>query len=412
MSHQHEGLQSLLDNDLYKLTMQYAVLQHYKDAQVVYQFTNREKELHLNAEAVEWLEQKIHEMANLQLTKDEAKYIQSLPFFDDSYVKYLSEFRYQPSKNVTIQFDKDTEDLQIQVRGAWHETILYEVPLLALISEAYFRYVDRDWNYDGQVDQASGKARALLEAGCAVSEFGTRRRRDFKTHDMVFGAIYNTYQQYKSDCEKAKQQPKGVVSGTSNVYLAMKYGVTPIGTVAHEFFMAVSALEGVQGANRKTLEKWTQTYHGALGIALTDTFTTDVFLRDFRGELAKTYAGVRQDSGDPMTFIPLMVNHYKSLGIDPSTKTIVFSDALTVEKAIHLLHSCEEYGIKASFGIGTYFTNDFHKASDPSVKSKPLNIVIKMHECKGQRVIKLSDDALKHSADMATVNKFKKELGI
>lgn len=176
--------------------------------------------------------------------------------------------------------------------------------------------------------------------------------------------------------------------------------------------MAVSALEGVQHANRETLNIWYDVYKGNLGVALTDTFTTPVFLKDFDYDLASKYIGVRQDSGDPSEFIEKMVAHYKKIGIDPSTKTIVFSDSLDANRAINLYNMAEKAGIKASFGIGTSLTNDFKKTSDKSVKSKPMNIVIKLKECNGKRVIKLSDDVLKNSADAATVIAFKKELGI
>lgn len=176
--------------------------------------------------------------------------------------------------------------------------------------------------------------------------------------------------------------------------------------------MAVSALEGIKHANRDTLNIWYNVYKGNLGIALTDTFTTPIFLQDFDLDLASKYTGVRQDSGDPLDFINIMVAHYKSIGIDPSTKTIVFSDSLNVERAINLQNQTLKAGIKASFGIGTSLTNDFQKVSDKSIKSKALNIVIKLKECNGKRVIKLSDDSLKHSADEATISAFKKELGI
>lgn len=182
--------------------------------------------------------------------------------------------------------------------------------------------------------------------------------------------------------------------------------------LAHEFFMAVSALEGVQHANRETLNIWFNVYKGNLGIALTDTFTTQIFLQDFDYDLASKYTGVRQDSGDSSAFIDKMVEHYKKIGIDPSTKTIVFSDSLNVERAISLYDKSQKAGIKASFGIGTSLTNDFNKTSDKNTKSKPMNIVIKLKECNGKRVIKLSDDVLKNSADADTVSAFKKELGI
>lgn len=176
--------------------------------------------------------------------------------------------------------------------------------------------------------------------------------------------------------------------------------------------MAVSALEGVQHANAITLNKWYDTYPTAVGIALTDTFTTDVFLRDFDKDLATKYGAVRQDSGDPAEFIQRMLDHYTSLGIDPATKMIVFSDALDVARAKKLQDLCNKAGIKASFGIGTSLTNDFRRASNPAEKSKPMNIVIKMKYCNDKRVIKLSDDALKHSASDDLVEKLKKELNI
>ncbi|KAI9031881.1 nicotinate phosphoribosyltransferase [Phycomyces nitens] len=408
MEQSQMALASILDNDLYKFTMQHCALQHYKDAQVVYQFTNREKELSLNQEAFNWLKEQINLMESLVLTADEREYMASFPFFDQSYIDYLAKFRFRPQEQIHAQFDASTETLSLTIKGLWHETILYEVPVLALISEAYFRFVDRDWTYDGQEEQAKEKTRALVTNGCHFSEFGTRRRRDFKTHDIVMGAIHAEYQAL------LKENPdiKGGVTGTSNVYLAKKYGVRAIGTLAHEFFMAVSALEGIKHANRTTLERWYETYQGNLGIALTDTFTTKVFLQDFNKDLADKYIAVRQDSGDAIKFISTIVDHYKSIGVDPSTKMIVFSDALDVKRAVQLVSLSEKAGIKASFGIGTSLTNDFKKASDPSQKSKPLNIVIKMSECNGKRVIKLSDDVLKNSADAETVRRFKEELGI
>ncbi|KAI9276693.1 nicotinate phosphoribosyltransferase [Phascolomyces articulosus] len=404
MTSKHEVFPSILDNDLYKFTMQYAVLQHYKDAQAVFQFTNRDKDLQLNAAAVSWLDKQIKDMANLELTVDERNYIASFDYFDESYADYLQKFRYRPDEQVKYKFDPESREFELEVTGVWHETILYEVPLLALISEAYFKFVDRDWNHDGQYEKAVEKGVQLLENGCKFSEFGTRRRRDFKTHDIVMHGL--------KDAAAKAQNATGLFSGTSNVYLAKKYDTNAIGTVAHEFFMAISALEGVEHANRCTLERWYETYKGALGIALTDTFTTGVFLRDFDHDLAEKYAAVRQDSGDPVEFIQLMVNHYKSVGVDPKSKFIVFSDALDVPRAIKLQKAAQEAGIGASFGIGTSLTNDYTKLSDPSQKSTPMNMVIKMKYCNGKRVIKLSDDVLKYSASDDLVSELKQKLGI
>lgn len=170
-------------------------------------------------------------MELLKLTDVEREYMSRLSFFDKEYVDYLSEFQYKPSEQVETKFDEATGDFELEVSGKWHETILYEVPLLALISEAYFRFTDRDWNYESQVERAVQKTRALVEHGCVFSEFGTRRRRDFKTHDLVLKTIYETNEDYKQVCAKEGTTPKGNAAGTSNVFLAMKYNVPVIGTV-------------------------------------------------------------------------------------------------------------------------------------------------------------------------------------
>ncbi|KAI9251597.1 nicotinate phosphoribosyltransferase [Sporodiniella umbellata] len=401
----HEVFPSILDNDLYKFTMQNAVFKHYKkDIPVVYQFTNREKDLHLNAEAVGWLQQQINNLEFLTLTEAERDYLSNYFYFKPDYLDFLQQFRFKPKEQVKIVYDESTNDFELEIVGQWIDTILYEVPLLALISESYFRFVDRDWSYDGQIEQAAEKTKALLDNGCAFAEFGTRRRRDFKTQDLVVRTMCETYNQTPT--------AKGVFTGTSNVYLAMKYQLNAIGTVAHEFFMAISALEDVQHANRETLKIWHSVYKGALGVALTDTFTTSLFLKDFDRDLASKYTGVRHDSGDPMTFANRIVEHYKSIGIDPSTKVIVFSDSLTVDRAVALQEHASRLGIRSSFGIGTYLTNDYKKSSDTHQKSKPMNIVIKIKECSGKRVIKLSDDVSKHSADDELVAAFERELGI
>lgn len=176
------------------------------------------------------------DMEHLRLTDKEREYLSSLSFFDQEYVDYLAQFQFKPSEQIKLSYDESTQELELEISGKWHETILYEVPVLALISESYFRFTDRDWNYDGQVERAVKKAKTLLENGCVFSEFGTRRRRDFKTHDLVMKTIYETSQEYKQECNKSGQSPKGSFSGTSNVYLAMKYNVLAIGTVGKVYF--------------------------------------------------------------------------------------------------------------------------------------------------------------------------------
>ena len=172
------------------------------------------------------------------MTDAEREYLSGYPYFQQDYIDFLYQFRYKPKEQVKLKFDKTTNDLELEVVGNWHETILYEVPLLALISEAYFRFVDKDWNYDGQYEHAAEKARVLLEHGCAFAEFGTRRRRDFKTQDMVIRALKETFETYKTNCLQEGKEVKGLLTGTSNVYFAMKYAMNAIGTVGKLFILA------------------------------------------------------------------------------------------------------------------------------------------------------------------------------
>ncbi|CAM0142330.1 unnamed protein product [Umbelopsis sp. WA50703] len=406
------GLASILDNDLYKFSMQQVVFKNYRDAVVNYKFTNRTRSMKLNQQAVEWLKNNVKGMENMALSEEEYQYLSSLGFIEKDYLDYLKTFRFRPDEQVHFHLDSETGDFELNVTGSWLETILYEVPLLALISESYFLYVDTDWNHDGQYEKAYQKAEALLKEGCKFSEFGTRRRRDLHTHNTIMKALLDAEKDYIKLCEANGQRPLGALTGTSNVHLAKKYNITPIGTVAHEFFMGVSALEGIEQANKKALQRWLDVYKGALGIALTDTFRTEVFFRDFDRGLALAFSGVRQDSGDPLKFVDAMVEHYRKLDIDPKTKVIVFSDALDVPKAIQLQNYCTKAGVNSSFGIGTHFTNDFRRLSATDQKSEPMNMVIKMNVCNDTPVIKLSDDVLKNSGDTAFVKQIKNQLGL
>lgn len=318
------------------------------------------------------------------------------------------------------------------VKGLWVDTILYEIPLLALTSEAYFLFMDKDWNYDGQEEKAYKKGLRLLEAGCVVSEFGTRRRRDYHTQALVFRGLV------KAKKEGEKQGLPGKISGTSNVHLAMRFGISPIGTVAHEWFMGVAAITGnYDTATTTALSYWVGCFgEGVLGIALTDTFGTPIFLRAFSqplpnlsstepepksgdslststGKKQKTFAevftGVRQDSGDPANFVKLMRDFYDKEGITEK-KTIVFSDSLNIDLCLEYKRIAEEAGFNCTFGVGTFFTNDFEHLTT-GTKSTPLNIVIKISSANGNQAIKISDNIGKNTGDKETVAKVKKELG-
>ena len=366
-------IKSILDTDLYKLTMQNFVLQHYPDAEVVYEFKNRDKSMKFTDKAVIEINNQIKLMANLKLKVKEREWLTAnAPFLPPTYIDYLSNFKFDP---YTVYAYLDDDELKLRVKGKARDMILWEVHLMAIISEVYFKTVDIFWGMDDQDKIAEEKARNLSHAGCKFADFGTRRRRNYETQDIVVS--------------KMKDFPGFV--GTSNPHFAMKYGVKPIGTCAHEAIGAVAALFSLNHPNKVFMEKWTETYHGNLGIMLPDTFGIDTFFKDFDTQKAKLWDGLRHDSGDPFEFVDKVREHYLSLGIDPKEKTIVFSDSLNVTKAIELKKYCENK-IKCSFGIGTFFTNDFYC-------SKPLNMVIKLVEIDGVPVVKLGEGDGKGNGD-------------
>ncbi|KAI9656388.1 MAG: nicotinate phosphoribosyltransferase [Alyxoria varia] len=465
-----EGIFSVLDTDLYKLTMQSAVLKYFPDVEVTYSFTNRTPHLKLSRDAFGWLQLMIQRLENITLSQEEHAYLKSAcPFFSDQYLHYLKGFRFRPKDHLAARFTPDVDNgrpddvgqVEMHTSGLWVETILYEIPLLALTSEAYFKFCDRDWTHERQKDIACDKGLRLVEAGCMVSEFGTRRRRDYHTMELVIKGLK------QAQSEGASKSHKGRISGTSNVHFAMKYDLPPIGTVAHEWFMGVAAVtENYEAATETALNHWIGTFgKGVLAIALTDTFGTSDFLKAFakpiprstivdlgvsttlpsaathapqeppnqttstnppiaaptNGEdsepstgnletYADVFAGVRQDSGDPLEFARTMRKFYDEQKIQQK-KTIVFSDSLNVDRCIDYQAAAEKLGFQPSFGVGTFFTNDFKRASDGITKSPPLNIVIKLSSANGRPAVKISDNMGKNTGDSATVAEIKQKLG-
>ena len=422
-----EGVFSFLDTDLYKLTMQCAILKFFPTIEVEYAFNNRTPHMRLNRPAFEWLQEQVARLANITLSNREEKWLRKhCHFLTEDYLSYLRDFRLQPEEQVQLSFshvNDDFGDLSIITKGLWVETVLYEIPLLALTSEAYFKFVDRDWTHADQEEKAYDKGITLLKHGCLVSEFGSRRRRDFHTQDLVIQGLVRA--------SKEDSLP-GKLTGTSNVYFAMEHGIPPVGTVAHEWYMGIAAItDDYEHANELGLKYWLACYgEGVLGIALTDTFGTEDFFKAFqkhiparRGSAAsaaemeapsKTYAhvfaGVRQDSGDPKKYLRQVRDFYDSVGIKEA-KSVVHSDALNMEKCIEYKDIGESLGLRPSFGIGTFFTNDFVAKSDSQAKSKPLNIVIKLSRAGGRPAIKLSDDKGKHTGHQETVQQVKTRLG-
>jgi len=359
-------VKSIFDNDLYKFTMLQAVLDKCDGTPVRYVFNNRRKEGVFTPKFISAFDEQLDGMASLRVSASELdEFTKACPFFPSSFFSYLKDYRFNPNQ---VQLRLIDNEIEIGIEGPWQETILWEVPLLYMVSELYFKMIDTDWTFNENDQQMRLLEKALVLKDCNFADFGTRRRRNYDVQDLVVRTLMKS---------------PGFV-GTSNVHLALKHGVKPIGTMAHEWIMAMSVLKGMRHANKAALTAWSEVFNGDLGIALTDTFGTDPFFEDFDGYLARLFDGVRQDSGDPLEFGEKAINHYNRMGIDPMTKTIVFSDSLSDKKAAQISDRFAGR-IRVSFGIGTHLTNDF-----PG--STPLNIVIKLAECNGVPVVKLGDD--------------------
>ena len=370
-------IHSMIDDDLYKFTMGQAVFLRYPEGRVEYRFTNRGAQ-RFNEAFLTALNEELVAIESLQATEEEIAFLRSTGYFGEPYLRFLKDYRYDAREVFSALADDG--DLVIRARGPWARTIYWEVKLMAIISELYFSLVDTDWSLDGQLDRAREKFAILREGKAPFADFGTRRRRSFAAQELVVKSF-------------AQEPEKGVFLGTSNVYLAMRYGLKPVGTTAHEWFQGISALESLNHANRQALRSWADLYRGT-GIpliGLTDTFTTEAFLTDFNPELAAEYGGVRHDSGCPFSFADRIVEFYEDIGIRAAGKSITFSDGLTASKAAQI-RSYVGDRIQAVFGIGTHFTNDF-----PG--SPALNIVIKLYAVDGIPVVKLSDSPTKASGD-------------
>lgn len=298
--------------------------------------------------------------------------------------------------------------LEILIVGKWLHVILYEVPVMAIVSETYFQTVDTDWRPDGQQARAAEKAHTLLTQGVMLSEFGTRRRRSLKTHEAVIAGLLDAHRAL------AETPGAGRLLGTSNLYLARQFQLAAVGTVAHEWTMAIAAIHGYEHSNLRALELWDAVYqppaftptrpNDNLTIALTDTFSTRVFWDDLLAsehgvEMLRRWRGVRQDSGDARMFVRHALDVYRRIGVDPGEKLVIFSDGLNVPKCLALQAYAQEAGIRAGFGVGTNLTNDFDKASRPTEKSRALNMVLKLDSINGHPTVKISDELTKNTGD-------------
>lgn len=385
-------IKSVLDNDFYKFTMQQGVIRLFPEAKAKYKFINRGNHS-FPAGFSDALTKAVADMATLKLTKEEKIFFEvNCPYLDPVYLDFLEGFRYNPEEVHIVQ---NGNDLEVTIEGLWYRTILWEVPLMALICELYYVLTDAKPASNSQISEITKqKIDNYKKLGITVAEFGTRRRYSYEVHRTVMQSL----KQYGTDC----------FIGTSNVHMAMLYQTKPIGTHAHEWFMFHAARYGYKMSNAMGLEHWVQVYRGDLGIALSDTYTTEVFFKQFDKMFSKLFDGVRHDSGDPLQFADKVIAHYQKMGINPQSKSIIFSDGLDYNKVERIVAYCKDR-IGMSFGIGTNFTND--------VGLKPMNIVIKMTEAlpkdgEWTQVVKLSDEPGKNTGNQTTIDLAKTILGI
>ncbi len=384
------------DDDLYKFTMCCAVIDNYPRTQVKYKFNDRNNTVYPSGFADE-LRHQIELLENVVITGEEINFMRHrCKYIPDWFYSFLKGFRYDRNR-VSVSQD-DEGHLNVDFEGSWSETILLEVKVLAIISELYYIMTDKESliDCDSYYNISWNKAKRLIDAGCVFSDFGTRRRASFKAQDTVIRAM--------KECQNEIKGP-GHFVGTSNIYFAMKYDLTPIGTMAHELICAIAGMYGPQMANYLAMKTWAQTYRGALGTFLYDTYGWRIFSLNFSEDYANMFKGLRVDSGDNYKELDMIAAKYRSLNIDPMTKQIVFSNGLDVDEAIKI-HKYANGKCQPSFGIGTHFTNDFSGI-------KPMNIVIKLLAVKITEswpfycdTCKLSEDRGKYTGNTATVKRF------
>ncbi|HEY9131539.1 MAG TPA: nicotinate phosphoribosyltransferase [Dyella sp.] len=373
-------INSLLDTDLYKFSMMQVVLHHYPAAQVEYRFKCRNPGVNL-VPYIDEIRAELAALCSLRFSEEELDYLRSWRFIKSDFVDFLTLFQLN-AKYVTIEpSPAGNGEIEIRIVGPWLHTILFEVPLLAIVNEVYFR------NTQPGLDLGEGRRRlhekiALLRdtaghEGCRIADYGTRRRFSREWQREVVATLR----------EGLGEQ----LTGTSNVWLAWRLGLRPLGTLAHEYLQAHQALgPRLRDSQVAALETWAREYRGDLGIALSDVYGLSAFLRDFDMYFCKLFDGTRHDSGDPFEWGERVLAHYRANRVDPSSKVLVFSDGLDIPKVMQL-YTHFRGRCQLAFGVGTNLTND--------VGPSPLNIVIKMVRCNGQPVAKLSDSPGKNMCE-------------
>ena len=370
-------IESLLDTDLYKFTMMQCVLHQFPGASVEYRFRCRNEGIDLRPYMDE-IKAEVDHLCTLRFKDEELEYLRSLRFIKDDFVEFLSLFQL---KRKYIDISEKEGQLAITIKGPWLHTILFEIPVLAIVNETYFRHVapkidktEVRRRLDAKIQMIENEPdRELI----SISDFGTRRRFSREWQKEVL--------------ETLKARLPHEFAGTSNVLYAKELDLIPMGTMAHEYLQACQALgPRLRDSQTYAFEMWAKEYRGDLGIALTDVYGIEPFLKDFDMYFCKLFDGVRQDSGDPESWGERMIEHYKANRCDPRTKTFIFSDSLTFDRLIRLFRRFKGR-VKLGFGVGTNLTND--------LGPEPLNIVIKMVRANGQPVAKISDTPGKSLCD-------------
>ncbi len=388
-------IRSILDTDLYKFTTSYAYSKLYPRAYGQFRFIDRAKTRYPEGFA-ELLRRELQQMAQLQLTRDEAQFLaRELPYLPPTYIDFVRGFRFDPDE-VHISQDEEGQ-LSIVAEGLLYRVTLWETPILALVSELYYKVlgVEPDLAYAEQ--SIIAKAQRLKEEGITFSMFGMRRRFSSDIEDRVTRLL--------------KEYSGTNFYGTSNVYFAYKHGLRVSGTHPHEWVQFHGAMFGYKMANYMAMEDWINVYDGDLGTVLTDTYTTDVFMRNFSKKHAMLFTSLRHDSGDPLFFADKVIARYRELRVDPQIKYIIFSDSLDAERAIEIAKHCKGR-IGTSFGIGTNFSNDV------GAGIQPMNIVMKLWKCKMTEkdkwhpCVKLSDVDGKHTGEPEEIDLAQRTLGL
>ncbi len=386
---------SILDTDLYKFTTSYAYSKLYPRAYGQFRFIDRNETCYPKGFA-EQLKEETKAMAQLSLSRDEELFLhQELPYLPPTYIDFLKGFRFNPEELIIEQ--DEAGHLSIIAEGLLYRVTLWETPILALVSELYYRITGAKPDMEYAEQAITKKAKALAQEGISFSMFGMRRRFSFEVELRM--------------TELLKQHAGPCLYGTSNVHIAHLLGLKVSGTHPHEWIQFHGAMYGYKMANYMSMEDWINVYDGDLGTVLTDTYTTDVFMRNFSKKHAMLYTSVRHDSGDPFVFTDKVIQRYQELRVDPKIKYIIFSDGLNVERAIEIANYCKGR-IGASFGIGTNFSCDVGN----DIKAR--NIVMKLWQCKMTErdrwhpCVKLSDVGGKHTGEASEIRLAQETLGI